>query len=118
VRRVTGVRRLPPLAVETCRPLLEQGVIARPMDMESIWAVTDFHVPGQPGSIGRGISLENMQAWLGPTFRRTDTFTYQFHGLPWDRLDAQVRAAEEAMLAQSDPHGAVFAAAWLKGEPL
>jgi SAM-dependent methyltransferase len=114
VRSVTGMRRLPPLALETCRPLLEQGIIARPMDMESIWAVTDFHVPGQPGSIGHGISLAALQEWLGPSFRRQDTFTYQFFGLPWDHLDADDRATEEALMAKSDPHGAVFAAAWVK----
>ena len=35
------------------------------MDLESIWAVTDFHVPGQPGAFGAGIRLDNLRDWLG-----------------------------------------------------
>jgi hypothetical protein len=91
--------------------LLEQGVIRRPLDLQSVWAVTDFHVPGQPGGFGKGIDVESMKAWLAP-MALVDTFTYEYQGFPWDKLTAEERELERELWTREDPHGALFGSVW------
>jgi ubiquinone/menaquinone biosynthesis C-methylase UbiE len=110
-----GYRRAPPLAQATNRPLLEQGIIRRPLDLQSVWAVTDFHVPGQPGGFGKGIDVESMKGWLAPLVL-VDSFTYEFQGLPWDKLTVDERELELELWKREDPHGALFGSVWRMAE--
>jgi len=83
------------------------------MDARSIWAVTDFNVPGQPGNFGAGIDLADLKTWLAGC-ELEDYFTYQFWGIAFNQLDPQETEAERKWLEQSDLHGELFAAAWVK----
>lgn len=92
--------------------LVEAGVIARPLDMATIWAVTDFHVPGQPGGVGQGIALSQLAEWL--QLEQLDSFTYEFQGKAWDELTPDELAKEKAWWDGGDEHGAIFGSAWRK----
>jgi hypothetical protein len=111
VRRVVGRSSHSPLALETSNRLLEQQAIRRPMSMASIYAVTDFHVPGQPDNLGRGISLAQMKDWLGGVAFQAD-YTYQYHGVPWTSLNRVEQEQEEQWWTARDPHGELLASAW------
>jgi ubiquinone/menaquinone biosynthesis C-methylase UbiE len=95
----------------TNRPLLEQKLISRPMDVASIWAVTDFHIPGQVEEIGRGIAIDDLKQWLHPC-SPLDTFTYQFWGIARVHLDEDEKRQEQAWFDGNDQHGGLFASAW------
>jgi len=107
------LRRLPPpenrLEEATNKRLLEAGVIRRHLDIHSIWAVTDFHVPGQPGRFGRGIERD----WLASRLSRMapqEYFTYYFFTdaklvWPFTRL-------ERRLYNRRDPHGMLFGSGW------
>lgn len=111
--RRLGYYRQVPLAAATNEVLLRGGTIRRRMDLDSINAVTDYHITGQPGRLGRGIKLAQLQDWL-PGVERMDYFTYAFHGRTWSSLTEEQRRQEEAWLSQGDPHGQTFASAWRK----
>lgn len=110
-RRLTGQRRADPLARQVSDLLLQAGAISVAMDARSIWAVTDFHVPGQPGGCGVGIPLEQLAHWLAG-FSPITSFTYQFHGVKGRHLSPQERAQEQAWWDAGDPHGQLFGTAW------
>jgi ubiquinone/menaquinone biosynthesis C-methylase UbiE len=111
VRHVVGQPYLSPLALETSRRLMEAEAIRRPLTMAEIYAVTDFHVPGQPGGLGRGISIGQLGNWLeGMT--PVEGFTYQFHGAPWTNLSRAEQAQERQWWEERDPHGELMASAW------
>jgi SAM-dependent methyltransferase len=111
VRGTLGHPEMSPLAVETSTRLLEKRAIRRPMPMASIYSVTDFHVPGQPGSFGKGIALAKLKEWLsGLTL--SESFTYQYHGAPWASLNREQQAREREWWAARDPHGELMASAW------
>ena len=59
--------------------LLRRGIVGRALTPQEVWAVTDFHVPGQPGRFGAGIALEFLARYLDP-LRVEDYFTYNFFG--------------------------------------
>ena len=103
----------PPLAVATNRPLLEQGVVRRPMNIRSIYAVTDFHVPGLPGAWGEGLSVEKLRGWLGG-LELVDQFTYQYFGVTWSALSAQRKQEERSLWEAGDAHGQLLGTAWRK----
>jgi ubiquinone/menaquinone biosynthesis C-methylase UbiE len=111
VRRLLGPPHLSPLALETSHQLLQQQTIRQPMTMSSIYAVTDFHVPGQPGGLGKGLDLKAMAGWL-PDFVLAASRTYQFHGVPWTGLGRGEQELESQWWAARDPHGELFASAW------
>jgi ubiquinone/menaquinone biosynthesis C-methylase UbiE len=73
-RDVVGI-----VAEATNRTLRAKGITARPLTPDEIWAVTDFHVPGQPGNFGNGVSLAALRACLRP-LRLDDYFTYTTFG--------------------------------------
>ncbi|MGD8562595.1 MAG: methyltransferase domain-containing protein [Desulfarculaceae bacterium] len=102
---------LPPLAEATNAVLMEKGQIRRPLPLESIWAVTDFHVAGQPGGIGHGISQRDLRKWL-KDMEQLDYFSYQFFGVPWTRLSPSHQEKERALFEKKDLHGQEFASAW------
>jgi ubiquinone/menaquinone biosynthesis C-methylase UbiE len=91
--------------------LRERGVVTRTMDAASIYAVTDFHVPGQPGGLGHGFSRDGLRSLLHG-FELVDWFTYEYHGAPWHLLDEAERRRELEWFAADDGHGALFASAW------
>jgi hypothetical protein len=109
--RAAGWYRRAPIARETNRQLLAGGVVRRALDLQEIWAVTDFHVPGQPGALGTGVDVEAIRRGLGDAVL-ADTFTYEFFGRPAPDLTAAERLEEEALFAAGDPHGAQFGTAW------
>lgn len=101
-----------PVAEATNVRLMAAGIINRPLDMPTIWAITDFHVPGQPHQMGQGFALAQMHQWL--SLDLIDSFTYQFQGLPWDLLSRAERLNEEKWWRNGDEHGALFGSAWRK----
>jgi ubiquinone/menaquinone biosynthesis C-methylase UbiE len=102
-----------PLAADTSDRLLAQGTIRQPMPMDSIYSVTDFHVPGQPGNVGKGIALEELKEWL-PGVTLIEECTYQFHGIPWTNLTREEQQAEREWWATRDRHGELLASAWCR----
>lgn len=111
VLQAGGRPALSPLARETSNQLLAQKIIRRPMTMAAIYAVTDFHVPGQPDGIGKGLSLAQMKDWLSG-LKLIDDFTYQYHGVPWTDLTAAEQEQEHRWWVARDKHGQLLASAW------
>jgi hypothetical protein len=111
--RRTGCARGDPVADATNVALLQAGIIDRPLDVRAIWAVTDFHVPGLPGGIGQGISVSEMGGWL-TGLRLACRFSYQYFGLPWDKLTTGERVQSVKWWELRDSHGELFATAWQK----
>jgi hypothetical protein len=87
------------------------NVIARPMDEKSIYAVTDFRIPGQPGDLGSGVDLGQLGRWL-PRMKLIAVVSYAFHGLRWTALTRGERRRERDWLDSGDTHGSEIAAAW------
>jgi len=93
--------------------LLRRGVIGRALSPQEVWAVTDFHVPGQPGRFGAGIGLEYLTRHLDP-LQVEDYFTYNFFGYAGQSLPDYLVAAENTLFQRSDRHGMLFASRWRK----
>jgi len=93
--------------------LLRKGVISRALSPLEVWAVTDFHVPGQPGGFGAGIALEYLARHLDP-LQLEDYFTYDFFGSAGQPLPDRLAGAEHTLLQRSDRHGLLFASRWRK----
>jgi SAM-dependent methyltransferase len=110
--RAAGFGGRDPVADSANATLVAKKIVSRPLERRAIWAVTDFHVPGQPGGFGHGISVEDLGGWLG--MERRDAFTYEFHGLAFTDLAPADRDSELRLFAADDAHGAVFGSAWRK----
>jgi ubiquinone/menaquinone biosynthesis C-methylase UbiE len=93
--------------------LIGKGVIATPMDISSIYSVTDFHVPNQPGGFGSGISANKLATWF-TSLSLIEVITYNFHGLPWTDLTEFERQEERRLLLEGDQNGFELATAWIK----
>ena len=78
VKRVLRIKGTETTEEATNRSLLEDRVIQSPLELADIWAVTDFHVPDQPGAFGHGIDRERLEQCLTNMTLRL-TVTYQFH---------------------------------------
>ncbi|KAF0192095.1 MAG: hypothetical protein FD165_1163 [Gammaproteobacteria bacterium] len=91
--------------------LIGEGAIGSPMDIKSIYAVTDIHVPGQPGAMGTGLSTTWMAKHL-EGFSLEDSFTYQYFGFDWVHLGVIQRRMEHRLWNRGDAHGFLFASAW------
>ena len=91
--------------------LIKKGVMSQPLAMASIYAVTDVHVPNQPGNIGNGIDVGAMERTLS-SFNLAETFTYQFFGAELEYLTFFQRRLEQRLWHQGDPHGFLFGTAW------
>lgn len=91
--------------------LLGNGAIQHPMDIASIYAVTDVHVPGQPGTFGSGLSISGLTESL-PGFELMDVAYYQYFGVDWTHLGLVQRWFESKYWKNRDPHGFLFASAW------
>lgn len=89
--------------------LTRRGLLGRPLAPREIWAVTDIHVPGQPGGFGKGIKLDFLKSHLAP-LEMDDYFTYGFFGslVPPKFLER----AEDTLFRKSDPHGTFFGSRW------
>ncbi len=102
------------LAAHTNQQLLDKQVTGAPLPLEMIWAITDFHVPGQPGGIGAGISLATLRGGFAGLVL-DDYFTYSFFGdQPLSRAQAE---REAAWFEQGDPHGTHFGSRWRRPQP-
>lgn len=116
IARALGRSRAPdPIEAGTNARLLKEGVIRLPLPMKVIWAVTDFHVPGQPGAMGQGLNKAQLERLLLP-MRPIDYFTYDFHGMAWDQLSLEERRVEAELWAAGDPTGTLFGSAWKRAE--
>lgn len=93
--------------------LIGDGVIQHPMDIASIYAVTDVHVPGQPGALGSGLTISGLTGSLSG-FELMDVAYYQYFGVDWTHLGVVQRMLESKYWEDSDPHGFLFASAWKK----
>lgn len=99
------------IEAETNRELLESGAVAIPLDIRTIWAVTDFRVPKQPGNFGQGLSpVELRSCLMGLSLRQY--FTYCFFGK--DNVTHPFKEWESAFFRRRDNHGALFGASWTK----
>jgi len=108
-REVTG-RQGQDYISKTNRALLEAGVIARPLKVEDLYAITDIHVID-----GRGLSLEAIGGWL-PDYVCISRRSYGFFGKLPSELPQRLRAEEDALTQKNELTGAEIAAAWrLKG---
>lgn len=103
------------VAAATNARLLANGTIGKPMTPQAIWSVTDFHVPGQMESLGKGFSVPQLKRLLSP-LELIDSFTYQYHATAWDYLTPEEQAEEDRLWAANDQHGAIFGTAWRKSE--
>lgn len=99
------------IEAETNRELLSLGAVRIPLDIRSIWAVTDFHVPQQPGSFGQGLSEEDLRSRLSG-LRLQEYFSYCFFGK--DAMVAPFKQVEQLLFKRRDSHGALFGASWIK----
>jgi SAM-dependent methyltransferase len=99
------------IEAETNRELLSSCAVRIPLDIRSIWAVTDFHVPQQLGSFGQGISEADLRARLSG-LRLQEYFSYCFFGE--DDIVAPFKQVEQLLFRRRDPHGALFGASWIK----
>lgn len=102
---------LPQLALSTSEPLLRDKIIAKPMGLPYIWAVTDFHVPGLPGNIGSGINMSDLRSWL-QGLELVDSFTYKYHAIDWDELTDDEKTKESGWWRLNDQHGQLFGSVW------
>jgi 2-polyprenyl-3-methyl-5-hydroxy-6-metoxy-1,4-benzoquinol methylase len=96
---------------KTNRALVDAAVIARPLKVEDLFAITDIHVIS-----GHGISLQTMRQWL-PEYACISQRSYSFFGKLWSNLPADLRHEEERLATKNDLSGAHTAAAWLLKAP-
>jgi ubiquinone/menaquinone biosynthesis C-methylase UbiE len=113
IKNILGIQRYDPLIETTNKTLLQKKIIKEPMDSKSIWAVTDFHVPAQPGNFGKGIDAGNCASWM-PSTKLIDTFTYHYHDTPWQTLSDAERRQETSWWMANDTHGEESASIWRK----
>ena len=114
IKSVLGLdQRQGPVAAVTNKLLLNARIIARPMDDKSIWAVTDFHVPDQPGGFGKGIDISVCATWM-PLLKLAVIRTYHYHDMPWSCLTEMEQQQEGHWWAVNDPHGSLVASAFQK----
>jgi len=93
--------------------LLRKKVVGRTLSPQEVWAVTDFHLPGQPGQFGAGIDLGFLARHLDP-LHLDEYFTYDFFGYVGQPIPPRLAAAEDALFQRSDRHGVQFASRWRK----
>jgi SAM-dependent methyltransferase len=93
--------------------LLKDGTFLRPLAMEEIWAITDIHVPDQPGQIGTGIARSALNAWL-EGFEPIEYLTYNYFDGNLLQLEHGFARAEASFLASRDMHGFQFASLFRK----
>jgi hypothetical protein len=103
-REVTGKQGKDYLS-QTNRVLLEKGVIATPLSIPEIFAITDIHVHL------RGISIARMKSWM-PDYECVSQRSYGFFGELWDSLPGSLRREEENLIARHAPNGSFIGAAW------
>jgi ubiquinone/menaquinone biosynthesis C-methylase UbiE len=99
------------IEAEANRELLKSRAIAVPLDIRSIWAVTDFHVPNQPGSFGEGLSPAELGSSLHG-LKLQQYFTYCFFGR--ENIVSPFRQMERQLFNRREEHGALFGASWSK----
>lgn len=115
LKSTLGFQRQSPLAASTNRALLNNKVITKRMDIRSIWAVTDFHVPGQPGAFGHGIDIGWCSSCM-PSMALVHMYTYHYHDRPWKNLSSSERVEESIWWESNDQHGGLTAAVFRKLE--
>jgi len=116
VRRILN-RELPQstLATRASETLLREGVIKRPMDQDSLYAVCDVHVPLHPLKRAGGIDPALLDAWMTEC-RLVTRFSYCYRGAEYSSLSREQRTDEKCWFEEYDPHGATLAMVFAKGE--
>jgi 2-polyprenyl-3-methyl-5-hydroxy-6-metoxy-1,4-benzoquinol methylase len=90
------------------RLLKDKKIINVHLSIQEIWAIADIHVPGLPGSIGSGISLDQLRRWL-PNFEKSAYITYNFFNTNMLELNGNFLSMENKFLSEDDGHGFLFA---------
>jgi SAM-dependent methyltransferase len=91
---------------KTNRELLRRGVIATPLSVAEIFAITDIHA--QDGS---GISIERMKQWL-PDYRLVSQRSYGFFGQLGSTLPPRLQITEQDLITRRALNGFHVGAAW------
>jgi 2-polyprenyl-3-methyl-5-hydroxy-6-metoxy-1,4-benzoquinol methylase len=102
------VLRRNPVAIAVNKTLKKNKVIKNNLTMAEIWAITDIHVPGQPGGMGEGISLQQLKNCL-PAYEEIDYITYNFFNQNYLNLPDSFKEIEKQLLMENDSHGFLFA---------
>lgn len=113
-RRVFNAPQEHPLAAAVNRTLLKDGIVRRPLAIEVIWSITDFHVPEQPGGIGSGFSQTALASNLSK-LTLCEWRTYQFYGASYSSLSSEFQNSEIDLWNSKDTHGQLFCSVWQKG---
>jgi SAM-dependent methyltransferase len=93
--------------------LKRKGIIKHELTMGEIWAITDIHVPNQPGAFGGGIKQADLAAWLNKC-ECTRYLTYNYFDTNLMNLTPDFIEKESNLLRASDPHGFLFSSLYRK----
>lgn len=111
IKKMLRIERHDALTQATNKPLLDAGIITKALDNKSIWGITDFHVPNQPGNFGQGLEPEKI-ASLMPSMKLQETLTYHFYDVSWSSLTKEQQQQEEQWWNTCDTHGSEMALVW------
>lgn len=93
---------------KTNRALLEKGVVATPLSVAELFAITDIHADLGDGE---GISIARMKSWL-PDYECISQRSYAFWGKLSSTLPPNLKSLENDLIARGAPNGFHIGAAW------
>jgi SAM-dependent methyltransferase len=108
-REVTGKQHQDAVS-KTNRALLDSRLIATPLSVQELYAITDIHVHD-----GRGISIRRMTAWL-PEYECLSARSYGYFGKLWSVLPPHLRKMEDQLIERKEPNGLHVGAIWKLSE--
>ena len=93
---------------KTNRALMEKGIIAEPLTVQELFAITDIHATLGDG---KGISISRMQSWM-PEYECISKRSYAFFGALGSELPAARKGVEQDLIANRAPNGFSIGAIW------
>ncbi|HLW76722.1 MAG TPA: class I SAM-dependent methyltransferase [Bryobacteraceae bacterium] len=93
------------------RELIRRGVIAKPLRVADVYAITDIHVHDTAG-----VSIETMRGWM-PDYELAAHRSYGFFGVLESSLPPDLRALEDRSIREGALNGEYAAAAWRRRSP-
>lgn len=91
---------------KTNRALLEKGLVATPLSVAEIFAITDIHAQEE-----QGISMRLMQSWM-PEYECLSRRSYAFFGEAASQLPLKYRKIEEDLIRRRALNGEQVSAIW------